>query len=167
MADDGAKLEFFVEELGLLFEEMGQGRMNGRVLGYLMLSTAPYVSTAELKRELNASAGSISTATRALSEPGFIRKVSVPGSRGHFFRADEDVWGAFLATEHRYFATRRRLATSVLAALEPEDEVIRKRMENMYDYFEWLETYHQKMYADWEAYKLERESAAKRETTAG
>lgn len=162
MADDRAKLEFFVEELGLLFEEMGQGRMNGRVLGYLMLSTAPHVSTAELMRELNASAGSISTATRALAEPGFIRRVSVPGSRGHFYRADEDVWGAFLATEHRWFATRRRLATSVLAALESPDDVIRTRMENMYAYFEWLETYHQKMSADWEAYK--RQSDAERDS---
>lgn len=157
MADDAAGLDFFVEELGLLFEQLGHRRMDGRVLGYLMLSTDPYVSTAELMSELGASAGSISSATRALSEPGFIRRVPVPGSRSHYYRADEDVWGAFLSSEHRFFALRRRLANSVLAALEPENELVRKRMENMHDYFEWLETYHQKMYGDWEAYKAARD----------
>ncbi|TDD64659.1 transcriptional regulator [Jiangella aurantiaca] len=158
MADDRAKLEFFVEELGLLFEEMGERRMNGRVLGYLMLSSEPHVSTAELMRELNASAGSISAATRALSAPGFIRRVSVPGSRGHFYRADDDVWGAFLATEHRYLYKRQRLADEVMAALGDADDIVQRRMANMRDYFNWLEARHRTLGNEWEEYKRQRDA---------
>ena len=41
-----------VEEMGLVWAELGEPRMQGRVLGYLMLSNAPYVSSAELAEGL-------------------------------------------------------------------------------------------------------------------
>src|SRR5690625_3102485 len=85
--------EQLVEQFGVLFDEMGQPPMQGRVLGFLMLSYAEHVSTQELKGALRASAGSISSATRALSAAGFMRRVFERGSRSHHFRAEEDVWG--------------------------------------------------------------------------
>lgn len=143
----------YVEEMGLLWQQLGEQRMKGRVLGYLMLSNAPHVSSAELCTALRASAGSISTATRSLAGAGFIRRVAVPGKRGHFFRADEDVWGTFLAGERQYMDDKIAFAEEVLAKLGPEDEAPRRRLANMRDYFNWLKPYHRKMLEDWKEFK--------------
>ena len=99
-----------VEEMGLVWAELGEPRMQGRVLGYLMLSNAPYVSSAELAEALHASTGSISTATKILVDEGFIKRVAVAGERSYFFRAEDDVWGAFLVTEGRYLRRRQLFA---------------------------------------------------------
>lgn len=150
---DAAQREQYVEEMGLLWQQLGEQRMKGRVLGYLMLSNQSRVSSAELCAALHASPGSISTTTRALAEAGFIRRVAVPGARGHFYRAEEDVWGTFLAGERRYMDNRIAFAEQVLAELGPDDEEPRRRLSNMRDYFNWLKPYHRKMLEDWEAYK--------------
>lgn len=145
-----------VEEFGLLWEEFGMLRMDGRVLGYLMLSNAPQVSSAELRDALQASAGSISTTTRRLEQWGFIRQVAVPGERSHFFRAADDVWGAFLASEEKSYRRARELAGQVLARLGDADELPRLRFENMRDYHEWLESRHQLILPLWEEHKRKR-----------
>ena len=96
--------------------------MQGRVLGYLMLSNAPHVSSAELAEALHASTGSISTATKVLVDEGFIKRVGIAGQRSFFFKAEDDVWGAFLATEARYLRRRQLFAERALEALGSEDD---------------------------------------------
>ncbi|NDL56381.1 GbsR/MarR family transcriptional regulator [Phytoactinopolyspora mesophila] len=155
--DDDRRAEY-AEELALMFPRSGWTRMQARVLSYLMLSTEPYVSSAELITALRASAGSISAATRALAEPGFIRQVTVPGDRSHYFRAEEDVWGNFLATEHRYLTRRAETVEKILTELGPDDEQARKRLENMRDYHHWLYDFHQQMRDAWEEYKRRRDT---------
>ncbi|MGH3501960.1 MAG: GbsR/MarR family transcriptional regulator [Nocardioidaceae bacterium] len=142
-----------VEEMGLAWQELGSPRMEGRVVGYLMLSNAEAVSTAELCEQLHASAGAISMTTRRLCDVGFIKRVAVRGERSHFFRAEEDVWGAFLAGERRYLLRRAELAEKALTTLSADDEMPRKRLANMRDYMLWLRGYHQRMRRDWEEYK--------------
>lgn len=149
-----------VEEMGLMWDEFGMQRMDGRVMGYLMLSNAPHVSSSELRDALQASAGSISTSTRRLKEWGFIRQVAVAGKRSHFFRADDDVWASFLAHEHRGYLRARELAQRALAQLDPADEHPRIRFQNMHDYHEWLEADHNRLLARWEDWKRERDSRA-------
>lgn len=145
------------EEFGLVWEEFGMVRMDGRVLGYLMLSNAPHVSSAELRDALQASAGSISTTTRRLKQWGFIRQVPVPGERSHFFRAADDVWGAFLTAEDKNYRRARELADHVLSGLGEGDDLPRLRFENMRDYHEWLESHHQTISARWEEHKRTRD----------
>ncbi len=147
-----------VEEMGLIWSDLGGPRMEGRIVGYLIFSNAPYVSTAELSEALHASAGSISTTTRRLVEVGFIKRVAVPGERSYYFKAEDDVWGAFLAGERPYLRRRRKFAEHALDALGPRDEAPSRRLANMRDYMTWLETYHRKMLEDWEAYKRERDA---------
>jgi DNA-binding transcriptional regulator GbsR (MarR family) len=144
------------EEFGLVWEEFGMLRMDGRVLGYLMLSDAPHVSSAELRDALQASAGSISTTTRRLKQWGFIRQVAVPGERSHFYRAADDVWGAFLAAEDKNYRRARDFADHVLRGLEDGNELARLRFENMRDYHEWLESHHRTISELWEEHKRTR-----------
>jgi DNA-binding transcriptional regulator GbsR (MarR family) len=146
-----------VEEMGLIWTELGEPRMQGRVLGYLMLSNAPYVSSAELVQALQASAGSISSATKVLVHEGFIRRVAVAGERSYFFRAEDDAWGAFLATEARYLRRRQAFAERVLGVLGPDEERPRRRFTNMRDYHEWLAQHRKETLAGWERYKQQRE----------
>ncbi len=139
--------------MGLVWSELGSPRMQGRVLGYLMLSNAPYVSSAELAEALHASTGSISAATKVLVDEGFIKRVGIAGQRSFFFRAEEDVWGAFLATEARYLHRRQLFAEQALQALGPEDELPRTRFLNMRDYHEWLAEHRHEIHEEWARYK--------------
>jgi DNA-binding transcriptional regulator GbsR (MarR family) len=148
----------FVEEMGLIWEELGSARMDGRIVGYLMFSNEPYVSSSQLSTALNASAGSISTATRRLVDVGFIKRVAVSGERSHYFRAEDDVWGAFLAGERRYLRRRAAFASEALTSLQAGDEAPKRRLANMRDYMTWLEQAHHKLLEDWEEYKRERNS---------
>ncbi|HEX3813996.1 MAG TPA: MarR family transcriptional regulator [Mycobacteriales bacterium] len=147
-----------VEEMGLVWTALGAPRMEGRIVGYLMFSNAPHVSTAELSEQLHASAGSISTTTRRLAEIGFIKQVAIPGERSYYFKAEDDVWGTFLAGERQYLRRRVTFAEDALAKLGKRDEAPRRRLANMRDYMTWLETYHRKMLEDWEEFKRQRDA---------
>lgn len=147
-----------IEEMGDLWDELVMPRIEGRIVGYLMLSNAASVSSAELIEALDSSPATISVATRRLTESGFIRKVTASGRRGHHFRVDEDIWGAFLAGERKYLDKRARLAEHFMELLGPDDHEPLQRVTNMRDYMQWLTSYHRKMLADWEEFKRERDS---------
>ena len=49
--------QHFVEEVALVFEEIGLIRMAGRILGWLLISNPPYQSADELAEALQASKG--------------------------------------------------------------------------------------------------------------
>jgi len=159
---DAAERAGLVEEMGLIWAELGSPRMEGRVVGYLMFSNAPHVSTAELADALHASAGSISTTTRRLVEVGFIKRVAIPGERSYYFKAEDDVWGAFLAGERKYLRRRAEYAENALASLGRRDEVPRRRLENMRDYMTWLETAHRALLGDWQGFKRQRDGNERR-----
>lgn len=128
----------FIEQFGIIWSEMGNPRADGRVFAYLTLSDQPYVSTAELSTGLQISAGTISGATRRLSDGGIIQRVGVPGERSHFYRAVDDCWGAFLQQEYKQFHTIVELADSALGVLGDTNEHARARVQDTRDYFEWL-----------------------------
>ena len=150
----------FAEDLSLIWEMAGTSRMDGRVLGYLMVTDKPYVSSAELAAALNASAGAVSMATRRLLDTQFIRRHSVPGDRAHYFQAEEDPWGSFLSNERRYFDREIRVIEGALKQLKPYEADARVRLTNGRDYLRWVMEYHHKMLGDWEAHKRERDSRA-------
>jgi hypothetical protein len=150
----------FAEDFGLFWESTGAPRMEGRILGYVIIMDRPYVSSADLATVLNASAGSVSMVTRRLVEAGFIKRHAVPGDRSHYFRADSDVWGSWLAGERKFLEKERDLLERGLGVLGPGDDDARQRLINGRDYMTWIISYHRKMLADWEAVKAERDSAA-------
>ncbi|MGW6457078.1 transposase [Streptomyces sp. NPDC055078] len=161
--DSGAwSRKAFVEEIGLVWEAAGSGRMDGRVVAYLLITDVPYVSSAELARELGVSAGSVSLATRRLVEAGFIRRHPVPGKRSHYFRVDDDVWGSFLAGERRHLDRQGQLADQALALLGPEEEAPRRRLANMRDYMRWIRGSHHDLLAQWKAYRAQEIDPADR-----
>ncbi|AXK35008.1 hypothetical protein DVA86_22535 [Streptomyces armeniacus] len=153
--EGGFDRETFVEEMGLLWEAVGSGRMDGRIIAYLLITDVPYVSSAQLAGALRVSAGSISLATRRLAEAGFLKRHAVPGERSRYFRVDDDVWGSFLAGERRYLDQQQHLAEQALALLGPDEEAPRRRLRNMRDYMRWIRGSHRDLLARWRAYQRE------------
>jgi len=76
----------FIEDVGLLFEESGHPRMAGRILGCLLISEQPHLSSTEIAEMLQASKGSLSTMTRFLLQMGLIERVGLPGRRRDYFQ---------------------------------------------------------------------------------
>lgn len=152
----------FAEEVGLYYEIGGTPRMDGRILGYLLIMPLPYISSGELGRVLSASAGSISMSTRRLMDLGLIRRQVVPGDRSHYFRAHADPWGGLLAGERRYLQRYQEIFQQGLDILsaEDDDQGAVTRVTNARDYMTWLVDYNRKMRDDWEAFKATRDSAA-------
>ena len=82
----------FIEEFGTMFEEMGGGRMVGRVLGFLMVADPPAQSAEEIAAALHSSRGAISQATRILVQIGLIRRFRQPRERRDSFQVRRDGW---------------------------------------------------------------------------
>lgn len=143
----------FLEDYAYSWAAIGNPRVDGRVLGLLLITDQPYLSLAQIAAQLCASTGAISTSTRRLATLGFLRPHSIPGDRNHYFRTDEDVWGSFLAGERNGFT---RLAKSIDSGLDvvPEGPSrARTRLRTARHYMDWIMSYHRKMLADWEEYR--------------
>lgn len=148
----------YAEDFGIFWESAGSPRMEGRIIGYLLIMEQPFISSAELATVLNASAGSVSTTTRRLTEAGFLKRHAVAGDRSHYFRMENDVWGSWLAGERKVLEKERELLEQGLALVGDADPSARERFINGRDYMTWVISYHRKMLADWEAVKAARDA---------
>jgi DNA-binding transcriptional regulator GbsR (MarR family) len=84
-------IETFIEDSGLLFEEMGATRMAGRIYGYMLVADSETVSFNELTDAMQASKSSISSNVRTLIRIGYIRITTLPGDRKTYYALNHDV----------------------------------------------------------------------------
>lgn len=150
----------FIEDFASAWESMNTSRMDGRVLGLLMITDQPYMSAKQIGDLLQASSGAISMSTRALVSVGFINRHTVPGDRRHYFRVEDDVWGAFLAGERAYLHRMSSVIQTGLAIRSGQQGRPRVRLRNADRYMTWLEGYHRKMLEDWRRYRDTTDGAA-------
>ena len=64
------------EEFGLLFEEMGRTRMDGRVAAWLLVADPPVQSLTEIAKALGMSKAAVSSAARDLLHAEMVERVS-------------------------------------------------------------------------------------------
>lgn len=134
-----AAIERFVEQIGVQFElEAGTPRMVGRVFGWLLVCDPPEQSAAELADRLQASKGSISTATRVLLRIGLIERMRNRGERFDRFRARPEAWDEFLWRQDQFEAPRRVFRLG-LEALADEPKARRARLEELDAIYAWWE----------------------------
>src|SRR5438876_5977147 len=129
------RIERFVEELGMRFElEAGAPRMVGRVFGWLLVCEPPEQSAAELAERLQASKGSISTATRVLLRMGLIERVRLRGERFDRFTVRPEAWDDFLWRDEQFSEPRRviRLGLDGLADESPSRRVRLQELDALY-----------------------------------
>lgn len=127
----------FVEEMGALFERLGNGRMTGRVWGYLLIVDAEQVSAADLATALDASASAISTATRTLISLGLVDRIRLSGERRDHFTIHH---GAILSLVRRRvdaLNAARDMAERALTRFA-DREIARPHLQELYDVYSWF-----------------------------
>ena len=144
----------FVEEMGAQFEQAGSTRMAGRVWAYLLIADAEQVSSTDLAEALDASASSISTATRLLESFEMIDRIRMPGDRRDHFTIHH---GAVLNLVRRRFeavASTRDLAARGLRAFG-DREIARPHLEELHQVYSW---FGRELPALIDRYRLEQEA---------
>jgi len=140
----------FIEDFGAFFEELGGGRMVGRILGLLMVADPPEQSAEEIATALHASRGSVSQATRVLVQIGMVRRFTKPGARRDYFQLRAD---AFTESTRRRGHEIDRLAGMFARA----QQLTGDRRTNLDEAVVFLRFWRQRfdqMFHDWE---VERE----------
>ncbi|MGF2949302.1 GbsR/MarR family transcriptional regulator [Microbacterium alcoholitolerans] len=133
-----AKRAAFVEKVGLQVESTGwMPRMSGRVLGLLLVSEQP-VTQAEIREELLASVGAISSASRELIAKRLARRVSIPGSRHTAMELHPDAWRSLEEDGLRGVQDYSALARGGLEDFAPHSAAARN-LQRMRDYFAVVE----------------------------
>lgn len=149
-----------------MFElEAGTPRMVGRVLGWLLVCDPPEQSAAEVAEFLQASKGSISTATRVLLRMGLVGRVRVRGERFDRFVARPEAWDEVLWREDQFTAPRRilRMGLDALADEPPERRVPLEELDFVYAWWEErLPKLHEEFLADRRRTHAQKESGRDR-----
>jgi DNA-binding transcriptional regulator GbsR (MarR family) len=154
-----ALVERFVEEVGVMFElEAGTPRMVGRILGWLMVCDPPEQSAAEMAEFLQASRGSISTATRVLLRMGLIERRRVRGERFDRFRVRPTAWDE-VVWRKEHFELPRRVMKLGLDALADEPAERRTRLEEVDGLYAWWEERIPKLHQEYLADKARARGA--------
>lgn len=129
----------FTEDFGMFFEGFGLPRMVGRVFGALMISEEPELSAEGLAEALQASRGSISSATRTLTQMGLVQRYTRRGERRDYFRIKPGAWSEMMRQEMESIRAFRSMAERGLAIVGANEEETREKLENMLDFFAHLE----------------------------
>jgi DNA-binding transcriptional regulator GbsR (MarR family) len=130
----------YAEDFGLLFEGFGLPRMVGRVLGVLLISQESEFSAEELAEALQASRGSISSATRSLIDMGLVQRRTRRGERRDYFRVKPNAWDEVMRRELESLKTFRQMAERGLELIDPEDKAARQNLEEMREFYAYWET---------------------------
>ncbi len=147
-------LHEYVESFGLYWEEAGLPRMAGRILSWLLICDPPHQTMHELTEALQASKSSISTGTRMLIQMGLIERLSLPGQRRDHFRVLPDSWSHIMEEKaKRQFTELRRLSERGLDLLDGASPARRQRLEEMRDYYVFMEREFPLILDHWRAHR--------------
>ena len=111
----------------------------------------------ELTEALQASKSSISTGTRMLIQMGIIERLSLPGQRRDYYRVVPDSWSHVLEEKaQQQFTEFRRLAERGLALLAGASPARRQRLEEMRDFYVFMEREYPLILDHWRAHRSAR-----------
>jgi len=147
------KKQQFIEEVGLYFERVGLTRMEGRVIGWLLICEPAHQSMGDLVTALNASKSSISVALRTLVTLYLIQQVSIPGERREYYKASSDMWNRSFRARIHQLTELRQLAERGIQLLADEPAEERRRLELMRDHNAFMEEEFPKLLDRWEKIK--------------
>ncbi|MEO8394258.1 MAG: MarR family transcriptional regulator [Chloroflexota bacterium] len=151
-----SKQQQFVEEVGLYFERIGLTRMEGRVIGWLLICDPPPQSMTDLVEALGASKSSISVSLRTLTTLSLIEQVSLPGKRRDYYKASSDMWNRSFSARMHQLTELRQLAEHGIELLADETPEQRRRLELMRDHNAFMEREFPKLLAEWEKIKRDK-----------
>ena len=129
----------YAEDFGLMFEGFGLPRMVGRVLGVLLISDPPELSAEELAEALQASRGSISSATRTLVTMGLVQRRTKRGERRDYFQMKRGAWDELMRQELETLTRFRRMAERGLDIANSDGAAARHNLEEMREFYSYWE----------------------------
>lgn len=127
----------YIEESGILFEQLGMTRMAGRVFGLLVISDRESLSFDQICEILDASKGSISGTTKQLAQTGLIRPVTLPGDRKTYYRVTEMELGDLIKSKMQMFSKLSRLLASGKLLKEQDDDLSQWLLEAS-TFYSWI-----------------------------
>ena len=145
----------FIEDLGLLIEKSGGSRTLGRVFGYLLLADSPKTMD-EIAAELIFSKATASLTIRQGLITRFFEKVSIPGERKTYYRANSQSWINSMSDKVSDIIAWKRLIEHGLSVVAPEKQTVLENLEDLKDYFEFLRWYSSDLAEQYECWKKDR-----------
>jgi DNA-binding transcriptional regulator GbsR (MarR family) len=134
-----SELMRYIEEWGMLFEQLGATRVMGKILGWLLVCDPPHQTAAELADAVGASISSVSTATRALAQSAFVERIGIPGERSVHFRIRPGMWSQMIRRRMGYLTAMRRLADEGTKLIPPGDEASTLRLREIRSYCDFID----------------------------
>jgi len=148
--DLGPREREWVEEMGLLYEKMGQARIPGLIIGYLLICKPPHRTMREIQEALGISAGSVSTEVRKLESFGFLERAAKPGSRKKHYRIQEGALSRTMAGRMHFVGIMRRIAEKGLALLPARETSRGARLREMHEFYAFMERELPRLFQRWE-----------------
>jgi DNA-binding transcriptional regulator GbsR (MarR family) len=136
---DEVIMKQFIEDVGILYGDMGFPRMSGRIFGWLLLCEPPHQSAEQLATIVGASKGSISSMTRLLIQMGMVEKIGIPGRRDTYYRIRSGSWSEFMRNSLANMAAMRKLAERGLELIANRAPESRRRLQELRDFHAFLE----------------------------
>jgi len=127
----------YIEESGILFEQLGMTRMAGRVFGYLVVSDKSEVSFDDIRKTLEASKGSISGTTKQLITIGLIEPITKTGDRKTYFRISKMNVGTILKSRIEMF-TKFSVILKKGNDLKEKEDHVSAWLHEISSFYDWL-----------------------------
>jgi DNA-binding transcriptional regulator GbsR (MarR family) len=127
----------FAEDVGLAMAQLGMPPAFGKLLGWLLICEPPSQTSAQLAQALDLSKASVSTGMRMLEGPGLVRRVPLPGHRGHAYELIPD--GMIKATDTgKNYDIMRVLMDKGLALLDDPSAPRAQRLKISRDFYAFI-----------------------------
>jgi DNA-binding transcriptional regulator GbsR (MarR family) len=149
-----------VEEFGLLFEEMGGTRMEGRVMAWLLLAQPPEQSLTEIARGLGVSKAAVSTSARSLLQSRAVERVSEPGQRGDYYRSIPGKLESVLHLDHINALGHLVDRSLELVAGKDQTQSNYALLREMREFIDFLEAEVPGLVSRWQAHRTARQAEA-------
>ncbi|WP_433356915.1 GbsR/MarR family transcriptional regulator [Microtetraspora malaysiensis] len=125
------------ERLALTLAEGGLQRMAARTLAVFLFTEQQSVTAGEIAERLDASAGAVSGAVKALLTVGLIERLPAPGSRREHYRLRDDAWATLFTSQNTVIQAMLDAAETGIAATAP-DGPAHRRLADMRDFYTFL-----------------------------
>lgn len=146
----------FIEETGMLFENLGVTRMAGRIMGYLMVTDKEMVSFEELTQVLQASKSSISTNLKTLTTIGFAKAYTLPGDRKTYYLLSPEInWNSYMKRRVELIRFMVKMFHNALELRVNKIDKTSRWLNKSIDYYEWVTDGYAKLLEDWDKMQAE------------
>lgn len=144
--------EKLVERSGVLLEDFGLSPMAGRVVGYLMISDVPIQSLTDIAENLKSSKSAISSATKLLTQLGFVKKRGRPGDRQDYYEINPSLFETALSFKTEAIEKFQVLIRDALNfnKSSPRKDIL----SEMYHMYEFFKGEYRQIFKRWEEHKL-------------